>query len=242
MPRGVRLDLTGQRFGRLRALRFVDQNKHGNSVWECLCDPETGGCGATCEALGHLLRSGATRSCGCLRREVATARHMTHGHARRGAAAPEHLVWMNMIRRCEDTTTASFASHGARGITVCAEWRHDFAAFLAHIGPRPSPKHSVDRIDVNGNYEPGNVRWADAKTQSRNRRCVARITAFGETLTAPEWSERTGIDARTIAERYRKGMSPERALAGKDLRVKGLRGTHRPRRKRQPPDSSTSLA
>lgn len=236
------IDLMGQAFGRLRVTARITSTPRGTSRWQAECAVDLGGCGRSCAVVGAHLRNGTTRSCGCLRREVAAARQLKHGGARRGAVRTEFETWGNMIGRCEDPKCPMFPNYGGRGITVCAEWRRDFAAFFAHVGPKPSPKHSIDRIDNDRGYEPGNVRWATATEQSRNRRCVARITAFGETLTAPEWAERTGISAKTIAERYRNGMGAERALAGKDLRVKGLRGTHRPRRKRQPPEASTSLA
>lgn len=131
-----------------------------------------------------------------------------------------------MIARCENSSEQSFPLYGGRGIRVCAEWRHDFAAFFKHIGPRPSPTHSIDRIDVNGNYEPGNVRWATPTEQARNKRTNSRLNAFGETLTLVEWSERTGINRGTIESRIKYGMSPEKALTKTDLRGVGL---HAPR-------------
>lgn len=151
---------------------------------------------------------------------------MKHGASRRGAQSPEFRVWQQMISRCERPSARSFPLYGGRGIRVCEEWRHDFAAFLAHVGPRPSDGHSIDRINNDGNYEPGNCRWATAREQSANKRNTTRITAFGETLTVTEWSERTGIPRVTIASRIAKGMRGERALAVGDLRTKGR---HAPR-------------
>lgn len=219
------IDLTGRVFGRLRVVSFA--NSAGSRArWNCVCEPQHGGCGATCVAVGTMLKDGTTRSCGCLRREVAATNHTVHGCAGRKNTTPEHKAWRGMIQRCEQPSLESFPLYGGRGIRVCDEWRHDFAAFLAHIGPRPSPKHSLDRINANGHYEPGNVRWATVVEQARNKRTTQRITAFGETLTSGEWAERTGISAQKITERIRKGLPPETALSATDLRTRGF---HRPR-------------
>lgn len=213
------IDMTGRRCGRLVVRGLADV--HGEARWTCDCD-----CGASCVARGYLLRDGTTRSCGCLRREVAAARQLKHGANRRGACTPEANTWSKMIARCENPRDSSFVYYGARGIRVCEEWRHDFAAFLAHIGPRPSDKHSVDRIDNERGYEPGNVRWATLTEQARNRRSNSHLTAFGETLTIAEWAERTGLHRGTIGSRIGYGMSPEKALSAGDLRTKGR---HAPR-------------
>lgn len=219
------VDLTGRVFGRLRVVSFAD-SVGARVRWSCLCDPEHGGCGVVCVALGYLLKNGTTRSCGCLRREVAAQRKLVHGAARRGNSTPEFKTWQGMIQRCEQSSADSFPLYGGRGIRVCDEWRHDFAAFFTHVGPRPSPKHSIDRINSDGHYEPGNVRWATLLEQMRNKRNTNHVTAFGETLTVGEWAERTGVDAKKIADRLRLGMSPERALSSIDMRTKGM---HAPR-------------
>lgn len=105
-------------------------------------------------------------------REIVGAMHLKHGYARKDKALrfAEYGIWAGIIKRCENRNNHAYPRYGGRGIGICAEWRHDFPAFLAHVGPRPSPVHSVDRINNDGNYEPGNVRWATPTDQARNRR------------------------------------------------------------------------
>lgn len=159
-------DIAGQRFGRLVAVRYVGLKKVGTqgqrkSIWLCRCD-----CGSETEAHAQNLRKGTTQSCGCLLREVRSSSHKKHGM--RGA--PEYDSWCRMIQRCTNKNGNRWENYGGRGITVCPEWRNDFAAFFAHVGSKPSPKHSLDRINNDGNYEPGNVRWATFSEQMFNRR------------------------------------------------------------------------
>ena len=137
-----------------------------------------------------------------------------HGGASRGAHSKEYDSWSAMIRRCELPSQRSYKDYGARGIKVCAAWRADFAAFLRDVGPAPSPGHTIERNEVNGDYEPGNVRWATAKEQSNNRRSSVRVEVAGESLTVAQWAERSGIKYQTLwARLFVRGMSPERALA-----------------------------
>ena len=126
---------------------------------------------------------------------------------------PEYCAWGNLIARCENERRPDFKDYGGRGVSVCREWRENYIAFLSYVGRRPGKAYSIDRYpDQNGNYEPGNVRWATKREQANNRRSACRISAFGMSLTAPEWSELKGIRSRTIKSRLRLGMSPEDAL------------------------------
>ena len=134
-----------------------------------------------------------------------------HG-ATMGRTTPEYRTWQRAANRCHNPNSEDFRDYGGRGIRVCDEWRNDFAAFLADMGPRPSPRHSIDRINVDGNYEPGNCRWATPTTQARNRRTSVNITFRGETKHVDEWAMETGIKAGTIRFRVRAGWSPERTL------------------------------
>lgn len=144
---------------------------------------------------------------------------------------PEYNAWINMIQRCEDKSLRAYHRYGGRGISVCPEWRHSFATFLANMGRRPTSSHSLDRIDVNGNYEPWNCRWATWKEQQRNRSNNVRVTIGGVSLTLPEWEERTGIAQATIRQRIKAGrredelLMPVGALEGS--RVFGERVTFR---------------
>lgn len=130
-------------------------------------------CGNTTIVQLAKLRSGETKSCGCYRRVFERVGNRKHGYSHGKTKAPEYGVWNSIVQRCTNPRHQAFADYGGRGISVCAEWRYDFVAFFNHVGPRPSPVHSIDRVNNNGNYEPGNVRWATAVEQAHNRRTPA---------------------------------------------------------------------
>jgi len=139
--------------------------------------------------------------------------------AARRARAAAYTAWYNMQLRCHDSTTRDFQRYGGRGITVCARWCASFDNFLADVGPRPAVGYSIDRIDVNGNYEPGNVRWADAKTQARNKRNNRLICFNGRTQTMAAWAEELGMPLWTLSQRLNTlGHDVERALTQPLLR------------------------
>lgn len=174
-------------------------------------------CGVVKEFRIDHLKYGLSRSCGCRKGELLTQSKTRHGQSI-GAETPEYKAWSGVIARCENQRNRSYANYGGRGIRVCRRWRESFEAFYEDMGPRPSNSHSIDRIDVNGDYEPSNCRWATRLVQGRNRRCVIQITHRGETLTIPEWSERTGLKPSTIRFRYMKGWPAERVLSPQLLR------------------------
>lgn len=118
-----------------------------------------------------------------------------------------------MIRRCENPNQADYPRYGGRGISVWPEWRTDFTAFFLHLGPLPSPKHTLDRFpDQNGNYEPGNVRWATQTEQQNNRRNNRMVTAFGRTMTLAQWAAETGVTASRLWKRLDRGVHPDIAV------------------------------
>lgn len=121
----------------------------------------------------------------------------------------EYATWRNMLQRCERPESPDFSRYGGRGISVCERW-HSFAAFLADMGAKPEGM-SIDRIDNDGNYEPGNCRWATKKEQGRNRRTNRKVTFNGETLTPAEWAERLGMSREVMHQRLKR-WSTEEAL------------------------------
>lgn len=203
MPENPRFrNITGETFGRLVVLGYAGKQgqKH---LWWCHCL-----CGKTSRCARSNLISGNTTSCGC-------NKHRTiHGHAANKRKSPEYAAWEAMKDRCYNKSRRSYYLYGGRGIRVCERWTHSFEAFLADMGFRPSPKHTLDRFpDQNGNYEPGNCRWATREQQTRNQRNTHYITYQNETLCMTDWAQRLGIHPATLSNRLnRSGWSVERAF------------------------------
>lgn len=128
------------------------------------------------------------------------------------SASPEYGAWQNMKLRCLKPNHPQYHNYGARGISIHPEWIESFAAFLQDVGLRPSPQHSLERIDVDGNYEPGNVTWETAKAQARNRRSSLRIAIDGEVKSLPEWAAIYGLSRKTIEWRIKNGWDPAKAV------------------------------
>lgn len=187
----------GAKIGRLILLEKVGKK------WKCLCD-----CENTCHPLSCNLASGGTKSCGCLRRDM-EPHNKTHGLSHKSS---EYKVWKNMIGRCHNPNCTYYYNYGGRGILVCERWRNSFTDFLSDMGPKPSPGHSIERIDANGNYEPSNCCWATRLEQARNTRTNHFIEVNGERLTIQEWSRKTGIHQSTIVRRVQAGLSPEECI------------------------------
>lgn len=133
-----------------------------------------------------------------------------HGHAAR--RSKEYRAWANMIQRTTNVKLVEYPHYGGRGITVCAPWRASFEAFLADAGPAPSPSHSIDRIDVNGNYEPGNVRWATKTEQSNNRRDNLVAVINGKKVSLAEAARTSGLTLRGLLKRLERGLPIDQAL------------------------------
>jgi len=125
---------------------------------------------------------------------------------------PEYQAWIDLRRRCNEPTVKNYHLYGGRGIRVCPEWDTSFVSFLRHVGPRPTPEHSIHRIENDGHYEPGNVKWATREEQGRNRQTNLALTLDGRTLCLVEWSEATGISTDTIKKRLMAGWSVRKAL------------------------------
>lgn len=183
---GQFLDLTGRRFGRLLVLMRAP-NKSGvkNAMWLCRCD-----CGITKAMRGDTLKNRDARSCGCHAREVASHLLTTHGMSK----TSEYHIWHSMKKRCQDSSHPTFKNYGAKGIKVCDRWRDSFEAFYEDVGPRPSRKHSLDRKNTKGNYEPGNVRWATASAQGRNMSSNRMVEIDGVSFCVADWCDLMEID------------------------------------------------
>lgn len=225
--------MTDTRYGRLLVIGESTGGKHAKVPVRCDCGAEK------VVRMDHL-RHGKTTSCGCALRDFVHAVLRKHGHRRGGAAgekpSAEYTCWSNMKARCFNSTARDWENYGGRGITVCDRWQGEtgFERFLADMGPKPSSRHTIDRIDSDGDYEPANCHWALPSEQARNRRSNRQVTAFGRTMLAIEWAEETGLSPKLICERLDEGWRPERAVsqvhggrgrrAGVDLRVLGEDG------------------
>lgn len=209
-------DLTGERFWQLTVLGPVEVRRTvrptGTDVrtfWLCQCD-----CGKRITAPSTHLRTEHTKSCGC-RHEDRKRRgfNRTHGLSR----TPEYKIWVGIQQRCSNPNQDSYSDYGARGVSVCNRWKR-FSAFFKDMGPRPSPGHTIDRIDVNGNYEPGNCRWATRSEQANNRQDTVFYEAFGRRLTCAQWAAEMNIGYSTLQMRLANGVKIETALLVGDFR------------------------
>jgi hypothetical protein len=196
-------DISGQRFGRWLALEKTEMDSQGHMGFLCRCD-----CGTEKVVKGYKLKRGDSLSCGCLRNELSSERERTHGLTKH----PLFVVWCGMMNRCYSEKSPAFKDYGGRGITVCERW-HSVENFVADNAPGYAPSLSLDRIDNDGSYTPENVRWADRKAQSRNRRSNVMLTYQGKTQTLFEWAAEVGIAPRTLWARIReRGWPVEKAL------------------------------
>lgn len=198
---GLPLVASGEPF----QLRVNRKNRTGEMRWYAMftCD-----CGKTFRSTVQDVRSGRRKSCGCLRRSIGEL-YRTHGMSKTAT----YRIWCGMWRRCTNTASASYPRYGGRGIVVCERWAQ-FENFLEDVGERPSPQHSIDRINNDGDYTPGNVRWAVAKEQSRNTRANKILTVAGESKTVAEWAEVIGCDPRVLHLRLTRGWTAEQAVRG----------------------------
>lgn len=202
------IDMAGQRHGRLLVTRRA--GSIGKlAAWHCLCD-----CGREAVVCGAKMRSGNTLSCGCLHNDTLVARTTKHGAAK-SAACPngsrEYRSWCAAKTRCYNQKFASYPNYGGRGITICDRWRFNFADFLSDMGLCPHG-HSLDRIDNNGPYAPGNCRWATGVTQANNTRANHFVEHGNERHTVAEWERIKGWKEGVLKRRLLSGWPVERAL------------------------------
>lgn len=192
----VRKDLTGKRFGRLVATKWLRISPTSKmSIWLCCCD-----CGNEKEIQIGNLTSGHTRSCGCLNSEMTIARNTIHGCGGRRTKTKEFGVWLAMRQRCADPNAINYERYGARGIVVCDRWKTNFLAFLEDMGKCPDG-YTLERINNAGNYEPSNCKWATDFEQRTNRRDNRYVTFNGITLAAVAWDIKCGFPKGTVRTR-----------------------------------------
>lgn len=195
--------IPGQRFGRLIIIREIEEQPPFRIIL-CRCD-----CGVEIPVRLNSLRTGNTTSCGCFRKEVVSAKNLTHGMSQTSI----YQTWKGMIKRCENPNDSVYRYYGGRGIKVCTRWRESFDAFLKDVGIPPENQTSIDRIDNERGYEPGNVRWVNRMMQPRNRRSNRNITIDGMTHCLSEWCEIYDAPYATVGRRIREhGMTPIEAL------------------------------
>jgi len=191
------------KYNMLTYLSDAGKNKHQKQLWCLQCD-----CGNTTVAVASQVKSAKTKSCGCLKVQRRAQGNPKHG----GRYHPLYATWCNMKARCDNSNSTSYKNYGARGVKYCEEWA-DFSKFLADVGEKPFPEASLDRVDNNGHYEPGNVRWADRSTQRRNSRgTLIPVEINGKTKLLNEWCLEYNITAAAVYRRVGKGMSLENAI------------------------------
>ena len=202
------IDLTGKKFGRLTVIREgtsrTTPNGSVKKYWFCQCE-----CGNTKEICGYSLQNGLTTSCGCYRREKSPLNGIKHGLSR----SRVYNIWKHIKARCDSPNSTNYPGYGGRGIKICDEWRNSFESFYSWaMSNGYSEELSIDRIDVNGNYEPNNCRWANATMQQNNKRNNRILEYKGETHTIAEWSRILHISRDVINKRIAKGDSIEEII------------------------------
>jgi len=204
---GQLIDLTNEKFGRLTVIEKTDKRGSGGAVfWRCVCS-----CGKTTDVSSSCLRGNQTKSCGCLFLDLASQKGKNkkiHGKSETRI----YRIWSNMKSRCYSTTNKKYPSYGGRGIIVCDRWKDSFANFYEDMG-EPPLDCSLDRIDVNGNYEKQNCRWATQKEQQNNRRDNVIITIGEKPMTMASYCETHGLNPDKVQQRLKRGWTQEKAVA-----------------------------
>lgn len=196
------IDLTGSVFGRLTVIDRAENDKRGQSQWNCICS-----CGAKVSVNGYRLRT-STRSCGCLRHDYGKL-FAKHSHT----GSKTWVIWAAMRRRCRYKKHDKYDRYGGRGITVCERW-DEYTNFLSDMGERPDG-YTLERIDNDGNYEPGNCRWATKKEQARNRSSNHFLEIYDSRKCLAEWAEISGTCQNKIRDRLKRGWPPKEAVFGR---------------------------
>lgn len=192
------IDLTGKRFGRLIVLERVENSRSGGTVWKCKCD-----CGNVKICNGERLRCGKLKSCGCL--SIDTVKKNMTKHGKHGSKT--YNIWKGIKQRCYQKNNIGYCDYGERGISMYDEWKNGFQSFYDYVSKLPhfgEKGYSIDRIDVNGNYEPQNIKWSTAKEQSNNKRNNLLVIYKSKTITIKQLSEITKIRYEFLRVHYHK--------------------------------------
>lgn len=203
---GRMIDVTGHVFGRLTVIGYSHKEGYGKHAWLCECQ-----CGNRVTKITDYLRAGKSRSCGCWEVEnLKRGTRTTHGCAKRGKMTRTYRAWASMMRRCLTPSSSAWDKYGARGITVHPDWR-TFEGFVAAMGECPAGL-TLERLNVNGDYEPGNCVWATLSRQARNKRNTKWVTYLGRTQCLADWADELKLNYGVVASRLRRGWSTESAF------------------------------
>ena len=192
------IDMTGNRYASLIALRPSGSAKSGDLKWQFRCD-----CGSEFEANGYYARSGkiiSCKKCGLERTRIASVKHGL-------SETPEFYIWTGIHTRCYNQNATSYKNYGARGVVICDRWKDSFENFLLDMGERPSNNHSIDRIDNDGNYSPENCKWSTPKEQANNKRNNVKVTIDGVTKNISAWKHEFGMNVSAASFRRVHGLS-----------------------------------
>jgi hypothetical protein len=205
----ARRDITGQKFNKLTAVKYVESNKEGKSIWLFKCD-----CGEEVARISKNVIRGGTKSCGCLKLKGSKLRH---GHSRQAETSQVYNAWLSIKARCYNPSRARYEHYGGRGITVCDRWLESFENFLEDMGECPSPDHSIDRIDVNGNYCPENCKWATKEEQANNKTSTIRLLYNNEVYSMTQLCRHLNLPYNSVHWKYYRGDNIEDIIPGARL-------------------------
>lgn len=199
-----RVDITGQRLGKLTVIEFAENKYQGKAYWRCLCD-----CGNITVASGQHLRSGVTTSCGCAQRRMARELLTTHNDSK----SKEFTIWFGIKQRCYNQNSSSYSYYGGRGIKMCDRWFNSYENFLADMGRAPSQKHTIERSNVNEHYSPVNCRWATRQEQSNNTRANIMVDYNGHVMSLTLWCYLFDLNYPKVSYRLKSGWNINKAFS-----------------------------
>jgi hypothetical protein len=204
MAKRTMQDLTGERYGRWLVLGFSHKIER-NPYWFCRCY-----CGTKRAICGGNLKNGHSLGCGCTRMANMAASVTKHGATHEGKRPPEYTAWMNIRRRCHSPIASDYSRYGGRGISVCDEWIDDFSRFFFDMGPRPSSRHSIERLDNDAGYSKSNCIWATSQVQANNRRNTIFIVLDGEKISLPDACRKMSVNYNMVKRRRLLGWPQHR--------------------------------